>query len=274
MDFKKLNLTNRKYNFHSHTQYCDGRDTMEAFAKVAVDEGFSHYGFSPHSPIPIASPANMAQEDVELYLRDAQRIQKRYAESPTHFYAAMEVDYLGPHWGPSISYFNSLPLDYRIGSVHFIPNQNGELLDVDGNFVSFGKKLTDHFRGDLHYVVNKFYDQSLEMVTRGGFDIIGHYDKIGNNASHFQPEIEQEDWYIDRVNQLTEAIIQSGVAVEINTKARANHGRFFPSEVHWHRLTDAGVTILVNSDAHYSDLINASRDEALDLLEQITLSPS
>ena len=158
--------------------------------------------------------------------------------------------------------------------MHFIPNQNGELLDVDGNFVSFGKKLTDHFRGDLHYVVNKFYDQSLEMVTRGGFDIIGHYDKIGNNASHFQPEIEQEDWYIDRVNQLTEAIIQSGVAVEINTKARANHGRFFPSEVHWHRLTDAGVTILVNSDAHYPDLINASRDEALDLLEQITLSPS
>jgi histidinol-phosphatase (PHP family) len=117
--------------------------------------------------------------------------------------------------------------------------------------------------------VNKFYDQSLEMVTRGGFDIIGHYDKIGNNASHFQHGIEQEDWYLDRVNQLTEAIIQSGVAVEINTKARANHGRFFPSEIHWRKLLDAGVTILVNSDAHYHDLINASRDEAFKIIEQI-----
>lgn len=269
MDFSRLILTDRKYNFHSHTQFCDGRATMAIFAQEAVAAGFSHYGFSPHSPIPIESPANMLSTDVEPYLKEVWRLQELFCDAPTRFYAAMEVDYLGPNWGPSSSYFKSLPLDYRIGSVHFIPSQNGELHDIDGNFASFTKRLNDYFKGDLHYVVNTFFDQSLEMVSRRGFDIIGHYDKVGHNASHIQPGIEQEDWFIDRINELTDAIISSGVAVEINTKARAVHGRFFPSEIHWRKLLDAGVTILVNSDAHYHDLINASRDEAFKIIEQI-----
>lgn len=32
MDFLALIGNDRKYNFHSHTQYCDGRAAMEAFA--------------------------------------------------------------------------------------------------------------------------------------------------------------------------------------------------------------------------------------------------
>lgn len=274
MNFKHLILSDKKYNFHSHTQFCDGRDVMAAFARAAVNTGFSHYGFSPHSPLPIESPANMAESDVESYIKEVTRLQEEYCDAATRFYAAMEVDYLGPDWGPSIPYFNSLPLDYRIGSVHFIPSQSGELLDVDGSFDSFGKKLQNNFRGDLHYVVNKFYDQSLEMLSRGGFDIIGHYDKIGHNASYFYPGIEQEVWYRDRVDELTDEIIKSGVTVEINTKAYAAHGRLFPAKRHWKQLLDAGVTILVNSDAHYPDLINASRNETLEMLEQIRISQS
>lgn len=272
MDFSQLILTDKKYNFHSHTQFCDGRYEMAAFAEAAVKAGFTHYGFSPHSPLPIESPANMVHTDVEPYLQEVKRLQEFYKDSDTRFYAAMEVDYLGPDWGPSTPYFNSLPLDYRIGSVHFIPSQYGELLDIDGSFDSFGKKLATYFKGDLHYIVNKFYDQSLEMLSRGGFDIIGHYDKVGHNASHFHQGIEQEDWYIDRIEELTDAIIQSGVAVEINTKARAVHGRFFPAESHWLKLLNSGVTILINSDAHYPELIDASRLEAFQILEQIKSS--
>ncbi len=45
MDFKQLDLKNRRYNFHSHTQFCDGHAPMEAFAAAASAAGFSHYGF-------------------------------------------------------------------------------------------------------------------------------------------------------------------------------------------------------------------------------------
>lgn len=53
IDFTELTEKSGLYNFHSHTQFCDGRFPMADFVVAAVDGGFTHYGFSPHSPVPI-----------------------------------------------------------------------------------------------------------------------------------------------------------------------------------------------------------------------------
>ena len=53
IDFKNIAATSKLYNFHSHTQFCDGHAEMPEFAAKAAEMGFSHYGFSPHSPVPI-----------------------------------------------------------------------------------------------------------------------------------------------------------------------------------------------------------------------------
>lgn len=239
---------------------------MADFAAEAVKRGFSHYGFSPHSPVPIASPCNMKASDVEAYLGEVERLKKMYAEGPTRFYVSMEIDYLHGLWGPSEGYFRDLPLDYRIGSVHFIPSQSGEMIDIDGKFESFRRKMHENFRDDLRYVVNVFYDCSLEMLMRGGLDMIGHYDKIGHNGSLYHPGLEEEGWYMERVDELTRAIADSGVTVEINTKAWADHNRMFPAPRHWGALKEAGVPIVVNSDAHWPGLIDASRSTAFEML--------
>lgn len=265
-DFVGTVGSSRLYNFHSHTQFCDGRAPMSDFASEAVARGFSHYGFSPHSPVPIESPCNMKMSDVDGYLSELERLKNVYGNGPTQFYASMEIDYLHGLWGPSDSYFKELPLDYRIGSVHFIPSQSGELVDIDGRYDSFRRKMHEKFRDDIRYVVNVFFDCSLEMLQRGGLDMIGHYDKVGHNGSHYHPGLEEEGWYMDRVDELTRAIIDSGVTVEINTKAWADHGRMFPAPRHWASLKDAGVPIVVNSDAHLPELIDASRGVAFEML--------
>lgn len=266
MDFTSILSATDRYNFHSHTQFCDGKAPMEQFARQAVADGFLHYGFSPHSPVPIASPCNMSPDQVPLFFDEVARLKTLYADRPITFYTAMEIDYLGDDWGPAHSYFRDLPLDYRIGSVHFIPSQQGELIDIDGRYESFRLKMHEHFHDDIHYVVDTFFGQSLDMVRAGGFDIIGHLDKIGHNAAHFSPGIEQTDFYRQRLNALIEAVVDSGLTVEINTKAWADHHRMFPAIDHWKRLKDAGVTLIVNSDAHRPDLINASRNLALKTL--------
>ncbi|MEZ3599474.1 MAG: histidinol-phosphatase [Paramuribaculum sp.] len=268
-DFKSIALGDSRYNFHSHTQFCDGRATMAEFAEAVSKAGFRHWGFSPHSPVPIDSPCNMAEYDVPIYLAEVCRLNSLYESSDIEFYASMEIDYLGEHWGPANDYFQQLPLDYRIGSVHFVPAPDtGEPVDIDGRYESFLRKMHDYFHDDIHYVVNTFFDQSLAMVRAGGFDLIGHFDKIGHNASHFCPGIEDEPFYRRRLLELTDAIIASGVTVEINTKALAEHGRLFPSPSVWPILLKAGVPVVVNSDAHYPHLVNASRPEALAMLEK------
>ena len=239
---------------------------MEEFAQAAVKAGFMHYGFSPHSPVPIASPCNMSLESVDAYLREVDAIRQRYGDK-VNFYAGMEIDYLGSDWGPSQEYFQSLALDYRIGSVHFIPDKRGEMIDIDGNAVRFLINMSKHFDNDIHYVVETFYNESCAMVEAGGFDIIGHFDKIAQNASAFRPEIEQEQWYQDLVGQLISLICDKKIIVEINTKSKVAHDRIFPSEHYLKTLVDAGVPIIVNSDAHEPALIDASRQYAFDVLK-------
>lgn len=267
IDFSAIISTTDRYNFHSHTQYCDGRASMEEMVKAAIDDGFEHWGFSPHSPVPIESPCNMSHDSVKSYFDEVTRLKEVYGDRIS-LYASMEIDYLGAEWGPSNPYFDTLPLDYRIGSVHFVPSADG-LVDVDGSEATFIKKMDRYFNNDIHYVVNSFYDESIKMVEAGGFDIIGHFDKIGRNAAAFKSGIESESWYIKRVNDLIDAIIEHGPAVEINTKAWNDVRRLFPRVEYLPRLFDAGITVLVNSDAHYPDKVDAGRATGLEVLNKL-----
>ncbi len=267
IDFGEIVKSSRLYNFHSHTQFCDGRATMEQFVVAAIGQGFTHYGFTPHSPVPIASPCNMKAEDVPAYLAEFSRLKALYGHR-INLCLSMEIDYLGPQWGASSSYFSTVPLDYRLSSVHFIPSMvdSGEMVDVDGNFLSFRKKMETYFGNDIEAVVRSFYAQSIAMIEAGGLDVVGHFDKIGHNAGHFSEGIEQEPWYIELVERTFEAIMDHHLIIEVNTKALRDHGRTFPNQRFYYLLKRYHAPLLINSDAHYPELINAGREETMSLL--------
>lgn len=257
-------------NLHSHTQYCDGHATLAEMAAAAAEAGLRVWGVSPHSPIPesVASKCNMRTADMERYLADAAAEAGRYADRMSVL-TALEVDFLGPDWGPHIDYFQKLPLHYRIGSVHFVPNQDGVLLDCDGSSARFAEYLRNGYGGDLRYVVEKYFEQVLLMLERGGFELLGHFDKIAGNASSIDPGIEDYGWYAALVDDVISHASRAGVAVEINTKALADRNRFYPSLRWWQQLVASGLPIAVNSDAHWPDKVNAGRCKALELLADI-----
>ena len=144
-----------RYNLHSHTQFCDGHADMETMVQGAIAAGLTHYGFSPHGPVPIASPCNMAASDMNAYMSEVMRLRDKYS-GIISLYAGMEVDYLGPQWGPSSPEVESYGLEYVIGSVHFVPAQNGEYADTDGPADRFRQYVESVFCGDLRYVVDRF----------------------------------------------------------------------------------------------------------------------
>ncbi|MDE6117373.1 MAG: histidinol-phosphatase [Duncaniella sp.] len=281
MDLKEIVSSTRAYNFHSHTQFCDGRAEMAQFVEAAIKEGYLYYGFTPHSPIPFNSPCNMAESQVEEYFNEFNRLKELYSER-INLYLSMEIDYLGDAWGASSEYFQNLPLDYRLSSVHFIPVQSGEMMvDIDGRPDSFIRKMHDFFNDDIQYVVDTFYCQTLRMIEAGGFDLLGHFDKIGFNASHFKPGIESEPWYQRHVDDIIEAVKGSDLVVEVNTKAwlppvnatseqtAIYSHRLFPSESNIGKLIRAGIPLAVNSDAHFTERISAGRDAAFRIIDSL-----
>ena len=267
MDFNHIVQKSKLYNFHSHTQFCDGRAPMEDFVKAAIEAGFTDYGFSPHSPIPFASPCNISFDSVEEYVAEYRRLCDKYGDR-INLYLSMEIDYIGEQWGATNKYFDSLPLDYRISSVHFIPafTDNSLYIDIDGRYPAFKQRMELYFNNDIRAVVESFYAQSIEMVETGGFDIIGHFDKIGYNANQFQPGIEDEEWYERLFMRLFHAIMDNNLIIEVNTKAYVEHNRFFPDLRYFDMLKKSGATLLINSDAHYPHLINSGRMEAMRFL--------
>ena len=279
MTVKDIISSTRAYNLHSHTQFCDGRADMARFADAAVKAGYKHYGFTPHSPIPFHSPCNMEQSQVETYIAEFNRLKEEYS-GRINLYLSMEIDYLGDAWGASHDYFSSLPLDYKLSSIHFIPvPDGGTMIDVDGRPENFIEKMSKYFDNDIRYVVDKFYERTLEMIEAGGFDIIGHFDKIGFNASHFKPGIELEGWYQKHLDNVIDAIAAKGIIAEVNTKAweapvgatpnqiAAYVPRLFPSSDTIRKLISAGIPVAVNSDAHYPERISAGREAAFQIID-------
>ena len=121
-----MNLT----NYHSHCLYCDGRADMDSFIRFAISEGFTSYGVSSHAPLPFPTAWTMEWDSMEDYLEEFRRVREKYA-GKIEFYVGLEIDYLNEESNPSVSRFRELPLDYRIGSVHLLYNDKGEVVDVD-----------------------------------------------------------------------------------------------------------------------------------------------
>ena len=277
-DLREIISSTRAYNFHSHTQFCDGRATMAEMASAAVAAGLRHYGFTPHSPVPVESGCNMKFDRVDEYIAEFRRLKELMAPEIS-LYLSMEIDFLDT-WGAFHPYFDTLPLDYRLSSVHFIPSlvSPDTEVDVDGRPARFIARMAEHFDGDIRYVVDRFYERTLLMIEKGGFDIIGHFDKIRANAMAYSPGIDREPWYRRHVEDVIEALRETDVIVEVNTKAllpnldaspadiAAHKPHLFPEPDIVRRLAQAGVPLAVNSDAHFPERVTAGRAEAFKLI--------
>ena len=257
-----------KYNFHTHTQYCDGKVSMQTMAQAAAEYGMLHLGFTPHAPIVCKSGCNMPFEAVKEYLSESERLKDSY-NSNMNVWTSMEIDFLSKDFGPHIDYFQNLPLDYRLASVHFVPNYDGIPIDCDGRYERFRQRLHEEFRDDIRYVVEKFFEHTLTMIELGGFDVLGHFDKIAHNASLAHPGIEESSWYEAYIDDIISKAQTSGLIIEVNTKAFVEHNRLFPSERWLKKVLSSGLNIIVNSDAHYAEKVNSGRKEALDIIKEI-----
>lgn len=257
-----MNLT----NYHSHCSFCDGRAPFEEFVKEAIRQGFYSYGVSSHAPLPFPTQWTMEWEQMEAYLDEFNNLRQKYADE-IELYVGLEIDYLNEESNPSVARFTELPLDYRIGSVHLLYDAAGEVVDIDCSPAVFKERVDRHFNGDVLRVIRMYFDRLFRMVELGGFDILGHADKMHYNASCYHPGLLDEPWYEALMKDYFSLVASRGYLVEINTKAYDSLGTFYPNSRYWELMKEYQIKILVNSDAHYPERINAGRMEALRLLQ-------
>ena len=238
---------------------------MEEFLRFAVAQRFTSFGFSSHAPLPFATAWTMEWDRMNDYLAEFQRMKLRYQDK-LELCIGLEIDYLNSQSNPSIERFQQLPLDYRIGSVHMLADSLGKLVDIDCPPLHFRELVDSRFRGDVVEVVCRYYHQLNAMLDAGGFDIVGHPDKMHYNASCYRPGLLDASWYDNLVRSYLARIVEKGYIVEVNTKAYEDTHTFFPNERYYTFLYNIGAKVQVNSDAHYPDKIANGRQAALQAL--------
>lgn len=262
-------METRHTNYHSHCSYCDGKGPIENFVQAAIAEGFSHYGVSTHSPLPFDAPWVIAWDQVDNYIAEIEALKTKY-RSQIELLAGMEIDYLDDTYNAGTPYFQSLPLDYRIGSVHFVRSErDGSFVDVDCPVADFAKAVQYHFSGSLERVVRSYYKAKHRMIEAAGFDFIGHADKVSMNSSVLSSHIMDKPWYVDLVEEFLVTCQKKDVRLEINTKAWQVKGVFFPDERYFRRIGELGIAVVVNSDAHRTDRISFGLQEAISRLRAV-----
>ena len=176
---------NNLTNYHSHCLYCDGVAPAEDFVKEAIAMGFSSYGISSHAPIPFESCWNMKQERLTDYIVEINSLKEKY-KNKIELYIGLEIDYLDKTYNPASSIFQTTPLDYRIGSVHFLKTGDEQFIDIDTTPEQFKITVETIFNGDIIKLVRHYFDTMVQMIETGGFDFIGHADKISMNALSYR----------------------------------------------------------------------------------------
>lgn len=258
-------------NYHSHCTFCDGRSAPEDFVKFALSHGFRAYGFSSHSPLPFDTFWNMSKDDMPEYLTEIGRLREKY-RSQIELYIGLEIDYLDETYNASIPYFRELPLDYRIGSIHFLPMSDAlkedNMVCIDGAFSEFESAVGHHFGGDIRRLVERFFVASMKMVEAGGIDIVGHMDKIYMNGHKCEGFSLDADWYRKPLFDYLDLIASKGLMVEVNTKNLTRKQQTFPHTQYLSQLQARNIPILINSDCHFPDLVNDGREAAFALLRE------
>jgi histidinol-phosphatase (PHP family) len=238
-------------DYHMHSFYSDGRSVPEDYIETALKAGLSEMGFSEHLTLFREledwnmNPVNLSPylEHIKLLKDETKKIKIK---------TGLEVDFIPGKEKETGKYLAPLPLDYIIGSVHYLGEKT---VDVGPEFYE-GKSIDRLFES--------YFDSVISAVNSDLFDIIGHCDLI--RIYGYKPASDPEPLY----RNLARAMKAHNVAFEINTNGRNRPlADFYPDRRYLHIFREENIPVCVNSDAHMPSRIGQYFDEAYELLRYV-----
>ncbi len=236
-------------DYHTHSILSDGTTSYEEMVLAAIEKGLDEIGFSDHVCL---KPVSWAMQEVDLPVMTSQIMEIR--EKYSHLIAiryGIELDYFPGKEEQLFRIIHSLPLDYVIGSVHFIGDWN-----FDGDQSLYGKWSNDEL-----YAI--YFSLVQQAAASGLFDTLGHLDLVKKFSVY--PETDQSLLY----EETARIISRSGATVELNTGGLDRPcTEFYPGSQWLELLRAYDIPVTLSSDAHHPDQIARHYQQAVTLLKK------
>ena len=232
------------YHIHiaAHGEFSYSKDRVTAYMQKAVQRGITALGFCEHDEW--AGRVDRALLD---------EISAEYPEMDIA--VGLEVDFI-PGRETEIKYLLAeQPLDYVIGSVHFIDGWNFDHPDMRYLFE----------QQDIDRVYQQYFTLVNQAVKSGLFDVAGHLDLI--KIWGHRPRDKKVLYYVEPV---LDSIKRAGMAIEINTAGlRKDAAEIYPSPEIIELVFRMGIPVTLGSDAHTPEQVGENLAETAALLSRI-----
>ena len=250
-----------KQSLHTHSVFCDGKNTLEQMVVAAIEKGFDSIGFSAHSYVEEIGEYSMQEKDTDAYKAEAARLQKCYGDR-IRIFCGMEKD--------NYATVSTDGYDYLLGSVHII-RHNGDVLFVDWSADRVRDQIKKHFGGDSIAYAKAYYDTVRELPNYGTFDILAHYDLV-TKFSEQEPDLIDTNHPEYRAAAIAtlESLVGKVKYFEVNTGAISRGYRTtpYPAPFLLKEMKRLGFGAVISSDCHDCNFLDCGYDLAAKLLKE------
>ena len=263
---------NTLQNLHTHTTYCDGKDTPTEMIEAALARGFGGIGFSGHSYMFYSPSHSMSLEGTEEYKKEITALKEKYKDRIDVF-LGLEFD--------AYSVVDLSGYDYLIGSFHYL-KIGDEYVGFDRSADEVARIINVYFGGDGMAFAKECYRQFATLPELGSFDILGHFDIITKNIEKQKFFDTDSKEYLSAAFEALDAMRGKIPLFEVNTGAisRGYRSSPYPMKNILKQMKEWGFGAIISSDCHDSKYLDCAFDDARELLlecgfsEKYILTPS
>ena len=242
------------FDFHTHTSYCDGKNSPEEMVKSAIDKNLKAIGFSGHSFTEFDKSYCMSEEQTEKYIAEITALKEKYKDKICVF-CGIEKDYY--------SKIDDSCFDYVIGSVHYTKTQ-GKYLDIDLSAENFCDNVKEFYGGNFYAFCNDYYKNVADVYNKTKCDIIGHIDLISKFIETNPFPITEH--YKKAALECIRSLIPYNKPFEINVGAitRGYRTTPYPADFILSEINRLGGKIVISGDCHNKENLGDCLDFALE----------
>ncbi len=246
-----------KSNCHTHTSYCDGKNTAEEMILAAVSSGFNALGFSGHIPMNFENEWAMTHEKLEKYYNEITALKEKYKDR-IEVLCGIELD-------ADFELKKDYAFDYTISSVHQI-HKNGKIYAIDLTAQELKLCADTEYGGNWNKLAEEYFENVADLVIGEKTDVVGHFDLITKfNKNNCLFDVNDEEYQksaLKSIDRIMDA--KPEVVFEVNTGAmyRCGNEAPYPAKFIMERIKERGGRVTVSSDAHCTDAIDFAFDKA------------
>lgn len=254
-----------KMNFHTHTIFCDGKESAESMIQAALAKDFTRLGFSGHCFNDFRPEDTkvwcMSPETSGRYIKEVRALAEKY-QNEIEIFCGVEQDFC--------SSVSTEGFDYVVGSVHYV-EKDGMYYCVDESPETLERAICEGFGGNPYALTERFFAQEAEVVQKTNATFIGHFDLVMkfNEGNRFFDPMERR--YRNAALTAMDALIETGRPFEINTGAmyRGLRQEPYPSIQLLRNLHERKGEILLSSDSHDGASLGFGFHEMAQLAKEI-----